>query len=72
MHSVSYLLNRFICCGFSSLPTDVTETIYSIGAQEDEGWSFLLEKYQFSFSEAEKGKILAALTTSKATDKLSR
>ncbi|KAJ8285501.1 hypothetical protein GJAV_G00027530 [Gymnothorax javanicus] len=58
--------------GTMSLPTDVAETIYSIGAQDNEGWTFLMEKYQVSLSEAEKDKILDALTTSRAYDKLSR
>ncbi|KAI1900319.1 hypothetical protein AGOR_G00048750 [Albula goreensis] len=58
--------------GKISLPTDVTETIYSIGAQENEGWAFLLEKYNVSLSETEKHKILVALASSKDSEKLSR
>ncbi|XP_036383527.1 endoplasmic reticulum aminopeptidase 2-like [Megalops cyprinoides] len=55
-----------------SLPTDVAETIYSAGAQDNEGWSYLLEIYRVSLSEAEKDKILGALASSKDSDKLSR
>ncbi|XP_058852536.1 endoplasmic reticulum aminopeptidase 2-like [Acipenser ruthenus] len=55
-----------------SLPTDVIETVYSIGAQSAEGWAYLLEKYQVSMSGAEKNKILGALTSSKDTGKLLR
>ncbi|KAK6492484.1 endoplasmic reticulum aminopeptidase 2-like isoform X1 [Huso huso] len=54
------------------LPTDVIETVYSIGAQSAEGWAYLLEKYQVSMSGAEKNKILGALTSSKDTGKLLR
>ncbi|KAK1174274.1 endoplasmic reticulum aminopeptidase 2-like isoform X1 [Acipenser oxyrinchus oxyrinchus] len=55
-----------------SLPTDVIEAVYSIGAQSAEGWAYLLEKYQVSMSGAEKNKILGALTSSKDTGKLLR
>ncbi|MBN3271087.1 ERAP2 aminopeptidase, partial [Polyodon spathula] len=55
-----------------SLPTDVIETVYSVGAQSAEGWAYLLEKYQVSMSGAEKNKILRALTSSKDTGKLLR
>ncbi|XP_063051183.1 endoplasmic reticulum aminopeptidase 2 isoform X2 [Engraulis encrasicolus] len=58
--------------GTLSLPGDVTETVFSIGAQEPEGWDFLLEKYTTSMSEAQKEKILSALTTSQDPTKLIR
>uniref|UniRef100_A0A8C9TAW6 Aminopeptidase n=1 Tax=Scleropages formosus TaxID=113540 RepID=A0A8C9TAW6_SCLFO len=58
--------------GTISLPTDVAETVYSVGAQRNEGWTFLLEKYCHSLSGAEKSKILGALSSSKDLDKLSR
>uniref|UniRef100_A0AAY4BGQ6 Aminopeptidase n=1 Tax=Denticeps clupeoides TaxID=299321 RepID=A0AAY4BGQ6_9TELE len=54
------------------LPTDVVETVFSVGAQEDEGWTSLLEKYTISMSGAEKWKILSALTSSKDANKLRR
>ncbi|XP_036454683.1 endoplasmic reticulum aminopeptidase 2 isoform X2 [Colossoma macropomum] len=58
--------------GTISLPSDVTETIYMVGAQDESGWQYLLEKYGVSMSEAEKCKILAALASSKDSNKLQR
>uniref|UniRef100_A0A669DIF1 Aminopeptidase n=1 Tax=Oreochromis niloticus TaxID=8128 RepID=A0A669DIF1_ORENI len=52
------------------LPTDVAETVYSVGAQDDHGWASLLHTYKISLSEAHKHKILYALTSSKDTSKL--
>ncbi|KAL4630054.1 endoplasmic reticulum aminopeptidase 2 [Arapaima gigas] len=57
--------------GTISLPTDVAATVYSVGAQTNEGWAFLLEKYRHSLSAAEKSKMLEALSKSKDLDKLS-
>uniref|UniRef100_A0A669DZC3 Aminopeptidase n=1 Tax=Oreochromis niloticus TaxID=8128 RepID=A0A669DZC3_ORENI len=53
-----------------TLPTDVAETVYSVGAQDDHGWASLLHTYKISLSEAHKHKILYALTSSKDTSKL--
>uniref|UniRef100_A0A8B9I1H5 Aminopeptidase n=1 Tax=Astyanax mexicanus TaxID=7994 RepID=A0A8B9I1H5_ASTMX len=53
-----------------SLPSDVTETIYMVGAQDDSGWHYLLEKYGVSMSEAEKCKILSALASTRDSNKL--
>ncbi|XP_072521294.1 endoplasmic reticulum aminopeptidase 2 [Salminus brasiliensis] len=58
--------------GTTSLPSDVTDTIYMVGAQDDSGWHYLLEKYEVSMSEAEKCKILSALASSRDSSKLSR
>ncbi|XP_047447734.1 endoplasmic reticulum aminopeptidase 2 [Mugil cephalus] len=58
--------------GTINLPTDVVETVYSVGAQDDHGWTSLLDKYKTSLSEAQKHKILFALTSSKDKDKLQR
>ncbi|ROL42500.1 Endoplasmic reticulum aminopeptidase 2 [Anabarilius grahami] len=58
--------------GTISLPTDVSETVYMIGAQDDSGWAYLLEKYGVSMCETEKSKFLSALASSKDTEKLSR
>uniref|UniRef100_A0AAR2KT24 Aminopeptidase n=1 Tax=Pygocentrus nattereri TaxID=42514 RepID=A0AAR2KT24_PYGNA len=58
--------------GTISLPSDVTETIYMVGAQDENGWQYLLEKYGVSMSEAEKCKFLAALASSKDSSKLLR
>ncbi|MBN3301040.1 ERAP2 aminopeptidase, partial [Amia calva] len=58
--------------GTLSLPTDVIETVYSVGAQRSEGWAYLLQKYQVSVSGAEKSKILGALASSRVPEKLSR
>ncbi|MBN3319735.1 ERAP2 aminopeptidase, partial [Atractosteus spatula] len=55
-----------------SLPTDVTETVYSVGAQRPEGWTYLLDKYLVSLSGTEKHKILGALASSRDSEKLSR
>ncbi|XP_067294258.1 endoplasmic reticulum aminopeptidase 2 [Pseudorasbora parva] len=58
--------------GTISLPTDVSETVYMIGAQGDSGWAYLLEKYGASMCETEKSKFLSALASSKKSEKLSR
>ncbi|XP_016428840.1 endoplasmic reticulum aminopeptidase 2-like [Sinocyclocheilus rhinocerous] len=58
--------------GTISLPTDVSETVYMVGAQDDSGWAFLLEKYGVSMCETEKSKFLSALASSKDSEKLSR
>uniref|UniRef100_A0A671VTL7 Aminopeptidase n=1 Tax=Sparus aurata TaxID=8175 RepID=A0A671VTL7_SPAAU len=58
--------------GTLNLPTDVAETVYSVGAQDDYGWASLLHTYNISLSAAQKSKILFALTCSKDTDKLQR
>uniref|UniRef100_A0A673LNL1 Aminopeptidase n=1 Tax=Sinocyclocheilus rhinocerous TaxID=307959 RepID=A0A673LNL1_9TELE len=55
-----------------TLPTDVSETVYMVGAQDDSGWAFLLEKYGVSMCETEKSKFLSALASSKDSEKLSR
>ncbi|TSM85984.1 Endoplasmic reticulum aminopeptidase 2 [Bagarius yarrelli] len=47
-------------------------TIYTVGAQDDQGWYYLLEKYALSISAAEKSKILSALTSNKDPNKLLR
>ncbi|XP_073695973.1 endoplasmic reticulum aminopeptidase 2 isoform X2 [Garra rufa] len=58
--------------GTISLPTDVSETVYMVGAQDDSGWAYLLEKYGSSMCETEKSKFLSALASSKDSEKLSR
>ncbi|KAG7280926.1 hypothetical protein CRUP_009213 [Coryphaenoides rupestris] len=58
--------------GTLSLPTDLTETIYSVGAQDDHGWEALLHAYSTSHSETQKHKILTAMASSRDTSKLSR
>ncbi len=55
-----------------SLPTDVSETVYMVGAQDASGWAYLLEKYGLSMCETEKSKFLSALASSKDSKKLSR
>uniref|UniRef100_A0A671VRK7 Aminopeptidase n=1 Tax=Sparus aurata TaxID=8175 RepID=A0A671VRK7_SPAAU len=44
--------------GTLNLPTDVAETVYSVGAQDDYGWASLLHTYNISLSAAQKSKIL--------------
>uniref|UniRef100_A0A4W5M3J7 Aminopeptidase n=1 Tax=Hucho hucho TaxID=62062 RepID=A0A4W5M3J7_9TELE len=56
----------------STLPADVAETVYSVGAQEDTGWESLLQTYTHSLSETHKRKILSALASSRDTNKLTR
>ncbi|XP_071338888.1 endoplasmic reticulum aminopeptidase 2 [Trachinotus anak] len=58
--------------GTLNLPTDVAETVYSVGAQDDHGWTSLLHTYNISLSAAQKDKILFALTCSRDTSKLER
>ncbi|XP_026067931.1 endoplasmic reticulum aminopeptidase 2-like [Carassius auratus] len=58
--------------GTVSLPTDVSKTVYMVGAQDDSGWAYLLEKYGVSMCETEKSKFLSALASSKDSKKLSR
>ncbi|XP_033978205.1 endoplasmic reticulum aminopeptidase 2 [Trematomus bernacchii] len=58
--------------GTLNLPTDVAETVFSVGAQEDHGWASLLHTYNISSSAAQQGKILFALTCSRDTNKLHR
>ncbi|XP_062924659.1 endoplasmic reticulum aminopeptidase 2-like isoform X2 [Mobula hypostoma] len=58
--------------GTMKLPTDVTDIIYSVGAQSSDGWDYLLTKYMQSFSVAEESKIISALASSRNPDKLAR
>ncbi|XP_041956437.1 endoplasmic reticulum aminopeptidase 2 [Alosa sapidissima] len=55
-----------------SIPSDVVETVFCVGAQNDEGWEYLLQQYTTSMSEAQKDKILSALATTKDPTKLIR
>ncbi|KAM9391999.1 endoplasmic reticulum aminopeptidase 2-like [Pholidichthys leucotaenia] len=56
--------------GTLNLPTDVAETVYSVGAQDDHGWESLFDTYKVSLSEAQKEKILYALSSTRDTTKL--
>lgn len=56
--------------GTLSLPTDVATAIYAVGAQTQEGWDFLFEKYRYSLFSSEKSKIKTALTISNNTENL--
>ncbi|KAM8885152.1 endoplasmic reticulum aminopeptidase 2 isoform 1-T1 [Spinachia spinachia] len=58
--------------GTLNLPTDVAETVFSVGAQDDRGWASLLHTYNISLSAAQKSQILFALTCSRDAKKLSR
>nr|XP_020509293.1 endoplasmic reticulum aminopeptidase 2-like [Labrus bergylta] len=58
--------------GTLNLPTDVAETVYSVGAQGDHGWALLLHTYNISLSAAQKNTILYALTCTTDTNKLHR
>nr|XP_012420004.1 PREDICTED: endoplasmic reticulum aminopeptidase 2 isoform X2 [Odobenus rosmarus divergens] len=56
--------------GKLNIPSDVLNIVYSVGAQTTVGWNYLLEQYGLSMSDAEKKKILYALSTSKHQEKL--
>jgi hypothetical protein len=53
-----------------SLPVDVTLAVFSVGAQNTEGWDFLYSKYQSSLSSTEKSQIEFALCTSQNKEKI--
>uniref|UniRef100_A0A4W3JHP5 Aminopeptidase n=1 Tax=Callorhinchus milii TaxID=7868 RepID=A0A4W3JHP5_CALMI len=55
-----------------SLPTDVLEIVYSVGAQSADGWEYLLKKYIQSMSGAEKIKIVNALAATRDPEKLAQ
>lgn len=59
-----------LCLCLPSLPTDVAETVYAVGARDDLGWTALLQTYKTSLSEAQKRKILFALTCTRDKNKL--
>lgn len=56
--------------GTLSLPTDVAETAYSVGAKDEHGWSSLFYTYTTSLSAAQKQQIMHALTSTKDSTKL--
>uniref|UniRef100_A0A8C4S0T3 Aminopeptidase n=1 Tax=Erpetoichthys calabaricus TaxID=27687 RepID=A0A8C4S0T3_ERPCA len=56
--------------GNMSLPSDIALAVYSIGAQDPEGWDFLFEKYQQSLFSSVKSQIKIALCISRQTKKL--
>uniref|UniRef100_A0A3B4BC09 Aminopeptidase n=1 Tax=Periophthalmus magnuspinnatus TaxID=409849 RepID=A0A3B4BC09_9GOBI len=58
--------------GTQSPPTDVAETVYSIGAKGVDGWTSLFYTYTTSLSEAQKRQIMEALTSTEDTSKLQR
>uniref|UniRef100_A0A8C2F421 Aminopeptidase n=1 Tax=Cyprinus carpio TaxID=7962 RepID=A0A8C2F421_CYPCA len=53
-----------------SLPNDVTMAVFSVGAQTEDGWEFLFEKYKESMYASMKSRIKMALTTSPLDHKL--
>uniref|UniRef100_A0A8C2H0G8 Aminopeptidase n=1 Tax=Cyprinus carpio TaxID=7962 RepID=A0A8C2H0G8_CYPCA len=62
LEKAKHLYNSWVeSNGAISLPTDVSETVYMVGAQDDSGWAYLLEKYGVSMCETEKSKFLSAL-----------
>nr|XP_048706530.1 endoplasmic reticulum aminopeptidase 2-like isoform X3 [Caretta caretta] len=56
----------------TNIPSDVLETIYSVGSKTADGWNFLLERYKVSMSGAEQRKICSALASCKDDAKLTR
>lgn len=61
-----------LCSSYYSIPSDVLEVVYSVGAHTAIGWNYLLEQYGLSMSGAEKKKILYALSTSQHQEKLKK
>lgn len=51
-------------------PTDVAETVYSVGAKGNNGWASLFNTYTTSLSEAQKRQIMDALTSTEDLHKL--
>lgn len=56
--------------GNMSLPIDVTLAVFTVGAQNTDGWDFLFSKYQSSLSSTEKSQIEYALCMSQNKEKL--
>uniref|UniRef100_A0A9J7Z2H1 Aminopeptidase n=2 Tax=Cyprinus carpio TaxID=7962 RepID=A0A9J7Z2H1_CYPCA len=56
--------------GNMSLPNDVTMAVFSVGAQTEDGWEFLFEKYKESMYASMKSRIKMALTTSPLDHKM--
>ncbi|XP_038258642.1 endoplasmic reticulum aminopeptidase 2-like isoform X2 [Dermochelys coriacea] len=56
----------------TNIPSDVLETVYSVGSKTADGWNFLLERYKVSMSGAEQRKICSALASCKDDAKLTR
>ncbi|OCU02291.1 endoplasmic reticulum aminopeptidase 1 isoform X2 [Xenopus laevis] len=56
--------------GTISLPRDVALAVYAVGAQTNEGWDFLFEKYKTTLSGSEKNQIQLALTITSLKHKL--
>uniref|UniRef100_A0ABM5FT72 Aminopeptidase n=1 Tax=Pogona vitticeps TaxID=103695 RepID=A0ABM5FT72_9SAUR len=56
--------------GTLKLPNDVKFAVYAVGAQTDEGWDFLFNKYQLPEFSTEKNVIEAVLSLSQNVEKL--
>ncbi|XP_067885842.1 leucyl-cystinyl aminopeptidase [Heterodontus francisci] len=54
----------------SLLPSDLTTTIFSVGARNIDGWTFILQMYNRLHLEAEKRKMLIAMAKSKSAEQL--
>ena len=52
------------------MPNDVKFAVYAVGAQTDEGWDFLFNKYQLPEFSTEKNVIEAVLSLSHNVEKL--
>lgn len=74
IHSIirCHIVPNWHISAIHSLPTDVAKTVFSVGAQDDQGWASLLHEYNISLSAAQKDKMLFALTCSRDTNKLQR
>ncbi|XP_078070884.1 leucyl-cystinyl aminopeptidase [Mustelus asterias] len=62
--------NWEITQNMSDLPSDLTTTIYSVGACEVKGWEFVLRVYNSLKSETEKSKMLRAMAKSSNAQQL--
>ncbi|XP_041042586.1 leucyl-cystinyl aminopeptidase [Carcharodon carcharias] len=54
----------------SVLPSDLTTTIYSVGARDVKGWTFILQMYNSLQLETEKSKMLRAMAKSSNAQQL--
>ncbi|XP_029428716.1 endoplasmic reticulum aminopeptidase 2 [Rhinatrema bivittatum] len=66
------MFNSWMKSPETSIPVDIMEIVFSVGAQTDVGWNFLLENYKESLSNAKQIRIISALTRTRDMAKLSR
>ncbi|KAJ0067447.1 hypothetical protein NL108_007909, partial [Boleophthalmus pectinirostris] len=69
-HALKHFKDWIQSNGTQSPPTDVADTVYSVGAKEVDGWTSLFHTYTTSLSEAQKRQIMEALTSTEDVNKL--